>query len=210
MTVCLAASENEQTMKVKLIIGGARSGKSSLAEQYAISSNMPVTYIATAQAFDNEMQQRIQQHQQQRPQHWQVIESPLLLAKAIKTELIKAQAVQEKRFVLVDCLTLWLSNCLCQPITESAKENLANSTVNIDYWTVERQQLLELLAEIQQQQLLHIVLVSNEVGHGIVPMGALSREFVDQAGWLHQAIAKLAEQVEFVMAGLPLTLKPSK
>lgn len=196
--------------KVKLIIGGARSGKSSLAEQCAILSNMSVTYIATAQAFDHEMQQRILQHQQQRPQHWQVIESPLLLAKAIKRELFNAQAAQEKRFVLVDCLTLWLSNCLCQPITESVKEISANASVNINYWLEEKQQLLDLLADIQQQQFLHIVLVSNEVGHGIVPMGALSREFVDQAGWLHQAIANIAEQVEFVMAGLPLTLKASK
>ncbi len=226
---------------VRLIIGGARSGKSSLAEQYAKSSNLPVTYIATAQAFDVEMQQRIAQHQADRPEHWQLIESPLQLAKTI--ELVLSNGQQDS-CILVDCLTLWLSNSLLKPSDEIEH----GSECNLSYWQQEKQQLLHLLERLQQGKSLQqenslqqpdnvqsndgsqsqnsqsensqsqnyqprkveIILVSNEVGHGIVPMGELSRQFVDQAGWLHQAIASIANEVEFVMAGLPLTLKSSE
>jgi adenosylcobinamide kinase/adenosylcobinamide-phosphate guanylyltransferase len=194
--------------KVQLIIGGARSGKSALAEGYAKSSNLPVTYIATAQAFDSEMQQRIAQHQADRPDHWQLIESPLLLAKTIELAIENSQ---QDICILVDCLTLWLSNSLCKPSDDIEHA----SECNLAYWQQEKQQLLHLLARIQQQnnfqsKNIAIILVSNEVGHGIVPMGELSRQFVDQAGWLHQAIASIADKVEFVMAGLPLTLKSSE
>ena len=191
--------------KVHLIIGGARSGKSSLAERYAKSSNLPVTYIATAQAFDSEMQQRIAQHQAERPEHWQLVESPLLLAKTIASVIENSQ---QDICILVDCLTLWLSNSLCKPNVEAAH----TSECNLDYWQQEKQQFLAQLESIKlrsgnEKQRVEIILVSNEVGHGIVPMGELSRQFVDQAGWLHQAIAKVADDVEFVMAGLPLSLK---
>ena len=200
--------------KVHLIIGGARSGKSSLTERYAKSSNLPVTYIATAQAFDDEMQQRIAQHQADRPAHWQLIESPLLLARTI------ALALEDNRqdiCILVDCLTLWLSNSLCKPSIEADQ----TSECNLAYWQEEKQQLLSLLEHLQRQdspehkvngqlRKIEIILVSNEVGHGIVPMGELSRQFVDQAGWLHQAIASIADNVEFVMAGLSLTLKSAE
>ena len=191
--------------KIQLIIGGARSGKSSLAEGYAKSSNLPVTYIATAQAFDSEMQQRIAQHQAERPDHWQLVESPLLLGKTIESVVENSQ---QDICILVDCLTLWLSNSLCKPNVEAAHA----SECNLDYWQQEKQQFLAQLESIKQRssdekQRVEIILVSNEVGHGIVPMGELSRQFVDQAGWLHQAIAKVADNVEFVMAGLPLSLK---
>ncbi len=191
--------------KVHLIIGGARSGKSSLAERYAKSSNLPVTYIATAQAFDSEMQQRIAQHQAERPEHWQLVESPLLLAKTIASVIENSQ---QDICILVDCLTLWLSNSLCKPNVEAGH----TSECNLDYWQQEKQQFLAQLESIKlrsgnEKQRVEIILVSNEVGHGIVPMGELSRQFVDQAGWLHQAIAKVADNVEFVMAGLPLSLK---
>jgi len=196
--------------KVQLIIGGARSGKSSLAERYAKSLNVPVTYIATAQAFDSEMQQRIEQHQSDRPEHWQLLESPLLLAKAIESAMSAASKDEIKNpqgiCILVDCLTLWLTNCLCKPNANT--DNTVEG--NLAYWQQEKQQLLALLESIKQQDGVDIILVSNEVGHGIVPMGELSRQFVDQAGWLHQAIASIADEVEFVMAGLPLTLKSSK
>jgi len=95
--------------------------------------------------------------------------------------------------VLIDCLTLWLTNCLC-----SAEKNC---------WQQEKQLLLKLLTHYQQTSHINLLLVSNEVGHGIVPMGELSREFVDQAGWLHQEIATIATQVDFIMAGIPLSLK---
>ena len=191
--------------KVHLIIGGARSGKSSLAERYAKSSNLPVTYIATAQAFDNEMQQRIAQHQADRPEHWQLVESPLLLAKTIASVIENSQ---QDICILVDCLTLWLSNSLCKPNVEADH----SSECNLDYWQQEKQKFLTQLESIKLgsgngKQRVEIILVSNEVGHGIVPMGELSRQFVDQTGWLHQAIASIADNVEFVMAGLPLSLK---
>ncbi|ARD45305.1 bifunctional adenosylcobinamide kinase/adenosylcobinamide-phosphate guanylyltransferase [Colwellia sp. PAMC 21821] len=210
--------------KVQLIIGGARSGKSSLAEQYAKSSNLPVTYIATAQAFDAEMQQRIAQHQAERPEHWHLIESPLLLAQAIESAIASSTSTSGI-CILVDCLTLWLSNSLCKPNVDNDSTVDGNlNFCNLDYWQQEKAQLLSVLERIQQQKntqesasverhverRVEIILVSNEVGHGIVPMGELSRCFVDQAGWLHQAIAKMADNVEFVMAGLPLTLKSSE
>ena len=227
--------------KIQLIIGGARSGKSSLAEQYAKASNLPVTYIATAQAFDVEMAQRISLHQADRPQHWALIESPLLLAQAIESA-IASSSNGEGICLLVDCLTLWLSNSLCKPSDALADDCLQSSTqsgtdtdtqpenyaVNLDYWQQEKTQLLALLTRISQKAChvnnnnnnknndnnefgrIEIILVSNEVGHGIVPMGELSRQFVDQAGWLHQAIASIADNVEFVIAGLPLTLKSAE
>lgn len=205
-------------IEIKLIIGGARSGKSALAERYAKSSNMPVTYIATAQAFDREMQQRINQHQSDRPNHWQLIESPLQLAKAIELAISNASNEQvndnDGICILVDCLTLWLSNCLCKPNTDLANDVESNPEGNLVYWEEEKQALLSLLASIQKKlhskKTIELILVSNEVGHGIVPMGELSRQFVDQAGWLHQAIATIADNVDFVMAGLPLALKSSE
>lgn len=194
--------------KIQLILGGARSGKSSLAESYAKSSNLPVIYIATAQALDSEMQQRIAQHQADRPEHWQLVESPLLLGKTIASVI---ESCQQDICILVDCLTLWLSNSLCKPNVEAGH----TLECNLDYWQKEKQQFLTQLESIKlcsgnDKQRVEIILVSNEVGHGIVPMGELSRQFVDQAGWLHQAIAKVADNVEFVMAGLPLSLKSPK
>lgn len=194
--------------KIQLILGGARSGKSSLAESYAKSSNLPVIYIATAQALDSEMQQRIAQHQADRPEHWQLVESPLLLGKTIESVI---ESCQQDICILVDCLTLWLSNSLCKPNVGAGH----TSECNLDYWQKEKQQFLTQLESIKlcsgnDKQRVEIILVSNEVGHGIMPMGELSRQFVDQAGWLHQAIAKVADNVEFVMAGLPLSLKSPK
>jgi len=168
--------------KHTLILGGARSGKSRFAEQLATSSQQPVIYIATAQGHDDEMQARIHRHQQQRPAHWQLIEESIALA---DTLLAHSKA---DNCILVDCLTLWLSNCLCHD------ENC---------WAQQKQALLGVLSELPGQ----VIFVSNEVGYGIVPLGQLSRDFVDESGWLHQAIAANISRVEFIMAGLPLTLK---
>lgn len=185
-------------MSVHLILGGARSGKSSFAEkqakQYEISAQSQVYYLATAQSLDGEMSARIKQHQEQRPDHWSLIESPITLANAIEQLVLKHQQKHKNTItVLVDCLTLWLTNCLCS----SEK----------DCWQQEKQSLLKLLVNYAQTDEVNLLLVSNEVGHGIVPMGELSREFVDQAGWLHQEIAAIATQVDFIMAGIPLSLK---
>ena len=185
---------NTQLNRLHFILGGARSGKSRLAEniaKQAESEGLTVCYLATAQAHDEEMNQRIIQHQGDRPQHWALLESPLYLAEAIK------EALQKSDCVLVDCLTLWLSNCLCHQDTE--------------FYAQQKAKLMEFLQsfinDIHGNKLKKLIFVSNEVGHGIVPMGELSRQFVDQAGWLHQNLAQLADQVDFVMAGLPLTLK---
>lgn len=215
---------------VQLIIGGARSGKSALAQSYAQASNLEVIYIATAHAFDQEMQTRIRMHQADRPAHWQLVESPFCLAnnieKAIENFNVTQGHCKQGVCILVDCLTLWLSNCLCREFNEEqAREPRQQGEalllnpghalgqehqLSLDYWAKEKQQLLSLLESIQEansSQQINLILVSNEVGHGIVPMGELSRQFVDQAGWLHQAIGRIASNVDFVMAGLPLTLK---
>lgn len=166
----------------ELILGGARSGKSALAQQRAMASAKPVLFVATATAGDAEMAARIERHRRDRPAGWTVIEEPLALADVLLTQAA-AQCC-----VLVDCLTLWLSNLL------------AESDARLEQ---ECQALLTALPELPGD----IIFVSNEVGMGIVPMGALSRRFCDEAGRLHQALAQCCDRVTFVAAGLPLTLK---
>ena len=185
-------------MSIHLILGGARSGKSSFAEKLAKQNeanlNAQVFYLATAQSLDKEMSARIEQHQQQRPEHWGLIESPINLGAAIEHLIFTHQSEHESSMtILVDCLTLWLSNCLC-----SAKKNS---------WQQEKQLFLNVLSTLSTSNKVNLLLVSNEVGHGIVPMGELSRNFVDQAGWLHQDIAAIATDVDFIMAGIALSLK---
>lgn len=169
--------------KIELVLGGARSGKSSYAERRADASGLTVKYIATASVHDDEMALRVARHQQQRPAHWMLIEAPLALA-----EMIQKHSSPDC-CLLVDCLTLWLSNSL---FSEPALD-----------WEAIKTQLLDALALAQGP----VILVSNEVGQGIVPMGAISRRFVDEAGWLHQAIAQQADRVVFVTAGLVQLLK---
>ena len=166
-----------------LILGGARGGKSRFAEQQAISSNKPLIYIATANAGDEEMTARINRHQAERAKHWQLVEEPLYLAKALQ------QHSQAENCILVACLTLWLSNCLCQQ--------------GEAFWLEQKASLLDVLSQLPGE----VIFVSNDVGHGIVPLGELSRQFVDHSGWLHQALAQQVARVEFVIAGLAQTLK---
>jgi len=166
-----------------LILGGARSGKSALAERLASASGKDVVYIATAQANDAEMAARIAHHRASRPAHWHSVEEPLALAATLRRH------ARADRCLLVDCLTLWLSNLLGHD--------------DAGRFARERDALLEILPTLQGQ----LLLVGNEVGMGIVPMGALSRRFVDEAGRLHQALAGRCERVVFVAAGLPLVLK---
>jgi adenosylcobinamide kinase/adenosylcobinamide-phosphate guanylyltransferase len=172
---------------IQFFLGGARSGKSSLAEQAAKNSQLDVVYIATGQALDQEMQQRIARHQDDRPSHWLTVEEPLNLATVLQ------EHASEKRCLLVDCLTLWLSNQLLQ------QDDLQGN----QQYQQQKAELLHVLAELPGQ----IILVSNEVGQGIVPLGELSRHYVDEAGWLHQAIAKIADQVRFVCAGIAVNVK---
>lgn len=171
---------------LQLILGGARSGKSRLAEQIAKDSGLPVIYMATAQALDEEMQQRIAHHQQQRPDHWYVYEEPIYLADRL------LQCDQANQLILVDCLTLWLSNLLLAEDPALQQQQM--------------QKLFEVLPQLQSQ----IILVSNETGLGVVPMGEISRRFVDEAGRLHQTLGQLAHKVMFCVAGFPMILKDEK
>ncbi|GAB2575056.1 bifunctional adenosylcobinamide kinase/adenosylcobinamide-phosphate guanylyltransferase [Dyella jejuensis] len=166
-----------------LILGGARSGKSALAEQLAAVSGKERVYIATAQAGDAEMAARIAHHRARRSAQWRCVEEPLRLADALR------EHARADRCLLVDCLTLWLSNVL--------------GDADPACFPRQRASLLEALHGLPGETLM----VSNEVGLGVVPMGELTRRFVDEAGRLHQSIAAASERVLFVAAGLPLVLK---
>ncbi|USW94804.1 bifunctional adenosylcobinamide kinase/adenosylcobinamide-phosphate guanylyltransferase [Pseudomonas proteolytica] len=168
---------------LQLILGGARSGKSRLAEKLASDSAMPVTYIATSQPQDGEMNARVALHRQRRPSHWGLIEEPLELARVLREHAAPGQCL------LVDCLTLWLTNLLMLDDPQRLG--------------VEREHLLDCLASLPGE----IIFVSNETGLGVVPLGELTRRYVDEAGWLHQALAERCQRVVLTVAGLPLTLK---
>ena len=169
---------------VHLILGGARSGKSGYGESIASQTGCHVTYVATAQAHDGEMSERIAQHQFDRPDHWQTIEEPLALADTIKKHST-ANTV-----VLVDCLTLWLMNVMHHELDLAAEVDAV-------------------LAALKHAEGL-IVLVSNEISMGVVPMGELSRRYVDNLGRLHQQIAQQAQQVTLMVAGIPMPVKSNQ
>lgn len=180
---------------IELILGGARSGKSALAEKIAHESRLNVVYVATAQAGDGEMATRIAHHQSRRPAKWALVEEPLYLAAVLREQAAPGKCL------LVDCLTLWLSNLIFQGAAWQQIE--AGEAVTCPLFLRELQGLLDILPKLPGQ----IILVSNEVGLGIVPMGAINRFYADENGRLNQAIARLADQVTFVAAGLPLILK---
>lgn len=166
-----------------LILGGARSGKSRYAEMLATQSGQETVYIATATAQDAEMQARIAHHRATRPAHWQTVEEPLALADCLQHH------AAPNRVLLVDCLTLWLTNLLCL----DDERRLQRETTH----------LLQCLPSLPGD----IIFVSNEVGLGIIPLGALTRRYVDEAGRLHQQLALQSDTVIFMVAGLPQFLK---
>ncbi len=171
--------------QIELILGGARSGKSRLAEQRAVESGMNVVYVATATGDDDEMIARIEQHKRRRDKisgdrRWSLIEQPVHLAEAL-------QSIHgNDTCVLVDCLTLWLSNCL-----------------QSQCWELQRSELFSVLPKLSGK----IIFVSNEVGLGIVPLGSITRKFVDESGLLHQELANCCDSVTLTVAGMPLELK---
>ncbi|MFC5474660.1 bifunctional adenosylcobinamide kinase/adenosylcobinamide-phosphate guanylyltransferase [Paraherbaspirillum soli] len=177
-----------------LILGGARSGKSAHAEQLATATGKEVIYIATGQAGDAEMAARIRHHRQQRNAAWITVEEPLALGAAI------ARWSAPQRLVLVDCLTLWLSNLL---FAEQKNFPEVGEIIPPACFEQERAHLLQALAQAAGD----VILVSNEVGLGVIPQGAISRWFVDEAGRLNQAVAAGCERAVLVVAGLPLKLK---
>lgn len=172
---------------VHLILGGARSGKSAYAEKLATTSGLPVTYIATAQVYDTEFGQRVEHHKNRRPKHWKTVEQSFNLG-----EVLQRHASNDK-CIIVDCLTLWLAQCICPDCERPSNLN----------WRDERSALLSVLANLPGK----ILLVSNEVGMGIVPLGEINRQFQDEQGRLNQSIAAIASTVSFIAAGLPIVLK---
>ena len=178
--------------KITLILGGARSGKSAYAEMLAKDSSLPVAYLATAQVYDDEFKARIAHHQARRPKDWHITEAPHYLADALEANQNGASRAS-KNCIIIDCLTLWLAQCICP---ECAPPEGVN-------WAQQRNKFLNTLPTLQGQ----IILVSNEVGMGIVPLGEINRQFQDEQGRLNQAVAAIANEVIFVAAGLPLKLK---
>jgi len=167
----------------ELILGGVKSGKSRYAEQQASASGLEVCYVATAESRDVSMQARIEAHQARRPGDWQLIEAPYELA-----DVIEAYG-HRHRCLLVDCLTLWLTQLLCR----EDEQQLA----------CQRSRLLDVVSQSPAR----LLLVSNEVGGGVMPDNALARRFADEAGSLHQALAEHCDRVTLVTAGLPQYLK---
>ena len=176
----------------QLLLGGARSGKSRLAEQLASqleqqSATTQVVYLATCepadQYQDTEMAQRIARHQSSRPKHWQLLEQPLAIAEAIET-------ANPENCLLIDCLTLWLSNQMAQSTDTQFLDNA-----------------LATLTQAVKKAHCELILVSNEVGQGIVPADPISRLFRDYSGWMHQQLAQVCDRVIFTTAGLPQVLK---
>lgn len=177
-----------------LVLGGARSGKSGYADRLAIESGKEVVYIATASAGDAEMATRIAHHRAGRPSEWTTVEEPL----ALGNQLLRWSSPD--RLILVDCLTLWLSNLLF-----SGGEQYPDvGEITLPALFHEQQ---DMLASALTKCASDVVLVSNEVGMGIMPFGAISRCFVDEQGRLNQAMAALCDRAVFVAAGLPLVLK---
>ncbi len=176
-----------------LVLGGARSGKSRFAEglaQAAERAGRQVVYLATATALDAEMTARIAHHRARRPAHWPTVEAPVALAAALHEQ------ARPDRCLLVDCLTLWLSNLLlAEPLTDPPCPGTALRR--------ERQALLDTLPMLPGD----VVLVGNEVGMGLVPPNPLGRLFVDESGRLHQDIAALADKVYWLVAGCPILAK---
>ena len=164
-----------------LVLGGARSGTSSFAQSLAEDETGDLIYIATAQAFDAEMTERIARHRSDRGSRWQTVECPLGLAEAI------AEHQGKRKTILVDCLTLWLSNLMLGDYDIAAFRS-------------------GLIAHMKSSPT-KLIFVSNEVGQGIVPDNELARRFRDEAGWLNQAVARAAANVWLVTAGLPQQLK---
>ena len=177
----------KKTCKITLVLGGARSGKSAYAEQLAIDSGSPVTYIATALIFDDEFGERVAHHKTLRLSHWKTVEQAHDLAQTLQIH------AKEGQCIIVDCLTLWLAQCICPDCAQPETQD----------WQTEREALLQVLPTLAGK----VILVSNEVGMGIVPLGAINRQFQDEQGRLNQTVAQIADEVVFIAAGLPLMLK---
>jgi adenosylcobinamide kinase / adenosylcobinamide-phosphate guanylyltransferase len=169
--------------EIILVTGGSRSGKSRYAEQRALEIGARPLYVATAEAKDEEMAQRIAEHQKRRSSQWRTIEAPLALTEALLAQRGKTDCA------LVDCLTLWVSNLLIRHGDAYAAEKV--------------EELIEHLPQLN----CHLIFVTNEVGWAIVPDNPLARRFRDLAGWTNQRMAQAAHEVILMVAGLPIIAK---
>ncbi|MBI2333406.1 MAG: bifunctional adenosylcobinamide kinase/adenosylcobinamide-phosphate guanylyltransferase [Chloroflexi bacterium] len=177
--------------RITLILGGARSGKSSHALKLAEESCKSVTFIATAQAFDDEMSARIQKHKSERPASWETLELPLNIAPSVSQ--IKSEVV------ILDCITLWMTNLMMQFV----KDDLVDEVPFMQAAQTESESLLAAIRETEQEWLI----VSNEVGLGLVPPYQMGRVYRDGLGWANQRLAQAADKVFFMVAGIPMTIK---
>ena len=175
-----------------LVIGGARSGKSAVAARWAGERSRDVCCIVTALAADPEMAARIAQHQRDRPPTWSVVESPLHLADALDS------ASRFPQLLLIDCLTVWSANCLWPPTKPFDEQP------DLEGWRRHRDHFLQQLHDCRRD----VILVSNDVGSGIIPDTVAGRLFRDEHGWLNQKTAALCDNVWLVIAGLPQRLSP--
>ncbi len=169
------------TAETTFVLGGARSGKSAFAEGLVLKSGLKPVYIATGRAHDDEMVNRIETHQDRRGDVWETVEEPLALVDALR------QASHLGRMILVDCLTLWITNLMM------AEANSIHECAG--------------LVQFLQESTVPIVIVSNETGMGVIPMNKMAREFNDIAGSVHQEIARVCDVAYLVTAGLPQRLK---
>jgi adenosylcobinamide kinase / adenosylcobinamide-phosphate guanylyltransferase len=175
-----------RTAELVFVLGGARSGKSSWALGYTEEHYRSYLFLATAEVRDEEMAERVQRHQASRGPQWNLLEEPLEISEALFSKCASVEAV------LVDCLTIWLSNVMLNKVEDDI--------------TLYQEHLLDVLSMKRQA----IILVANEVGGGLVPESALGRKFRDNAGLLNQKIAALADKVIYMTAGLPWFIKGAR
>jgi adenosylcobinamide kinase/adenosylcobinamide-phosphate guanylyltransferase len=187
-------SNEREERERHVILGGARSGKTahaiSLAKSLSTQKKFEVTYVATAQPLDAEMRHRISLHRAERPANWHTLEAPGGLAQAVAK-------LPADHIIVIDCMTLWLSNALLQDFREDAP------SATLPTWERERADFLQWLNATNNP----VLLISNEVGAGIVPLSAVSRRFQDEQGRLNQALAAICEQVTLVVAGIAVPIK---
>lgn len=180
--------------KLIFITGGARSGKSTFAESLALKTGKKIVYIATGQALDEEMEERIAEHRRRRPKNWQTFEEPEQVDRVIR------EIGQETDIILVDCLTLLVSNLISDFKEDSSREDF--------YFKINSK--IGLIAEAALKSNATIIIVSNEVGSGLVPDNPMGRFFRDMLGKANQSIAGKADQVYLVVSGIPLLIKGSQ
>ncbi len=183
------------SVKITFVIGGARSGKSSFALNEVSEMKGLKAYIATAEALDDEMMDRIQQHKNDRGQEWGNYEEPVNIAELI------SKIKDKYEIIVLDCLTLWLSNLLTRTEDTDAGKRTAEKSI---------EELVVEFKNLKHSSVAALYIVSNEVGMGIVPDNPLAREFRDLTGFMHQKVAETADDVYMVTAGIPIKIKGKK